>query len=104
MKPERIQSKEMPNELWERIEILLQNHPEWVLRSDDAVLVRRWQMPDRRAATSLMVWLSHLAQAIGAEPELTLRQHRVTLKIPVSDTEAQSSYLDLIPAVEGVAD
>lgn len=104
MKPERIQSKEMSNELWERIELLLQNHPEWVLRSDEAMLVRRWQMPDRRAATSLMVWLSHLAQAIGVEPELTLRQFRVTLKIPVSLSGEQKPHLDLIPAIEGVTD
>ncbi len=109
LKPERIQSKVGSNELQERIEMLLHNHPEWVLRSDEAVLVRRWQMPDRRTATSLVTWLSHLAEAIGAEPELTLRQSRVILRLSVSGKGSgkgggvSGKNLDLITAIEGTA-
>ena len=103
MKPERIQAKTGNNELREQVETLLRTYPEWVLRNDEAVLARLWRMPDRRSATALITWLSHVAEALEVEPELTLHGRRVTVRLAIGADAPDASSLRMVEAIEGVA-
>ena len=99
MKPERIQSKHS-GDADQAVEDLLERFPEWVLDGDGRSVVRRWRSPTRRAATALVEWLCELADAVGSDPEISLRLNQVEARLSLATVERDAS-LALVAAVEG---
>lgn len=100
MKPERIQSDDQLT-LSSALQSLIERYPEWTL--DDQLLRRRWWTPDGRSAAALGGWLMALAEATGAEPELSIERRRVEarLRLEASTVAAQARW---IRAIEGEAE